>query len=221
MLQKIVKIEGYVRDVLENEIAHDFKHVDRVRNWGLRVARGEGYDDLELIEAAALLHDVGLSVCGESRADHAALGADVAHVYLTEHQLYPPKEIDAIVDAVRNLNTLHSVDVLLINIIRDADMLDLWGAVGIMRAFTSKAHKPEYDPTNIKGKTWRMTAPDVDRRFAEGIGIGPYIMDQINFQISCYDNLNTATARELGAPLVDMMRQFVLQLEYEVRASRN
>jgi hypothetical protein len=84
-------------------------------------------------------------------------------------------------------------------ILRDADILDLLGAVGIMRACTSKYNKPEYDPQQIKGETWGMRAEDFTRRFRQGLGIGPYLVDQINFQISCYDNLQTATARAWAA----------------------
>jgi hypothetical protein len=95
-------------------------------------------------------------------------------------------------------------------------MMDLFGAVGIMRAFTSKASKPEYDINNIKGITWGATAKDFDVRFSSGLGIGDYIIDQINFQISCYDNLNIETAKELAKPLLDYMRNYIICLEKEI-----
>jgi hypothetical protein len=61
-----------------------------------------------------------------------------------------------------------------------------------------------------------MTAQDVDQRFAEGKGVGDFIVDQINFQASCGDSLRTETARQIAAPLVATMRAFLIQLEAEV-----
>jgi uncharacterized protein len=49
----IQQIEDFVRPFMGAEIGHDFKHVDRVRNWALLIARREGYDDLDVVEAAA------------------------------------------------------------------------------------------------------------------------------------------------------------------------
>jgi HD superfamily phosphodiesterase len=102
-------------------------------------------------------------------------------------------------------------------ILRDADMLDAVGAIGLMRAFTSKYALPEYDPEHVKGNTWGLTGRDYDQRFATGEGIGSTIIDQVNFQISFYDNLNTQAAKRLAAPLVEFMRAFVRQIEAEVQ----
>ena len=64
-----------------------------------------------------------------------------------------------------------------------------------MRTFTSKYTQPEYDPHNVKGETWAMRGQDFTYRFQEGIGVGQYIIDQINFQLSCYDNLQTKNSQ--------------------------
>ena len=104
----------------------------------------------------------------------------------------------------------------MLDILQDADGLELFGAMGLMRAFTSKAALPEYDPANIKGDTWAMGADDFTRRFKRGIGVGPTLMDQVNFQISCGENLHTQTARRIAAPMVAFLRTFVLELEAEV-----
>ena len=221
-IDRIRQIEDYVRQTIEgvadndHKIAHGWRHVDRVRRWALLIAKSEGAADLELLEAAALLHDIGLAHVGQ-RSQHAQVGAKVAAAFLQERQLFSEQETDLIVDAVRNHNALGGVSPLA-TILRDADILDMLGAVGVMRAFTSKYANPEYDPRNVKGETWGMTTQDVDRRFAEGKGIGQYIVDQINFQASCYGNLRTETARRVAAPLVEYMRGFLIQLEAEIRS---
>jgi hypothetical protein len=44
-------------------------------------------------------------------------------------------------------------------------------------------------------------------------------VDQLNFQMSCYENLQSEAAREWGRPLVVYLRNFILQLEQEVANS--
>lgn len=221
---RIEHIEQHVRDVMAQvvipdlKLAHDFKHVDRVRHWALQIARDEGAVDLEVVEATALLHDIGLAYV-EHRNQHAAVGADVVAQFLREHGLFTGNEIAAIAEAIRCHSSLSGGGHLGI-VLRDADMLDLFGAVGLMRAFTSKYAKPEYDPHNIKGETWGITAAEVSQRFATGTGTGPCIVDQINFQISCYENVQTAKAKELAQPLVVLMQAYLVQLEHEIRAGR-
>lgn len=209
-------IEEYARRMMTAEVAHDFKHADRVRNWALRIAREEGFADLWVVEVTALLHDIGLSHVGK-RAMHGQVGARMATQFLGENGVFPKAVIAEIGNAIRYHNSIRRRSGKLLDIVRDADRLDLFGAIGIMRAYTSKASRPEYDPENVKGETWGDSARDFDERFDEGLGTGDYVVDQINFQISCYDNLSSETARCLAKPLIEFMRDYVIQLEYEVK----
>jgi ribosomal-protein-serine acetyltransferase len=47
-------------------------------------------------------------------------------------------------------------------------------------------------------------------------GMGDYIVDQINFQLSCWENLHTGTTRVLAEPLVAFMKVYLAQLETEI-----
>ena len=220
---RIARAERYVRETIEAvadeplSIGHGYAHVDRVRRWALWLANQEGYADRDRAEAAALLHDIGLGHLspGDDRRAHGPIGAEVAVRFLRAEQLFPEWEIEAIADAVRCHNAMRGAGQLGA-ILRDADALDALGAVGLMRAFTSKHALPEYDPGNVRGETWGLTARDYDRRFAAGEGIGPTIVDQINFQISFADNLSTESARRAAKPLVAYMRAFLWQLAREV-----
>ncbi|HEY41785.1 MAG TPA: HD domain-containing protein [Dehalococcoidia bacterium] len=229
-MDKIGQIEDYVRSTMTGAVAHDFKHVDRVRHWALRIAKEEGFEDLEMVEIAALLHDIGLPYIDEEseRGKHGQVGAEITGRFLDENFDLTEEQIEQITSAVRHHCSPPSLvaDLLkdvgekgrLIAIVRDADIMDAIGAVGLMRAFTSKAAKPEYAPGNVKGDTWGLSGGEVDERFAKGLGIGGTIIDQINFQISYYDNLNTGTAKRLARPLVDFMRGYLIQLEREANA---
>jgi len=214
---KIRQVEEYAAGTMASEVAHDFKHVDRVRSWALQIAREEGYEDLEVVEIAALLHDIGLG-CAEKRSMHGQIGAEMAARFLRDNNLFPEERIEEIANAIRFHNSNREGSGKLLGILRDADMIDAFGAVGIMRAFTSKSSKPEYDPQNVKGDTWGISARGIDERFDRGLGVGDYIVDQINFQISYYDNLTTRTAKRLAKPLVEFMKDYIVRLEAEINA---
>ncbi len=222
---RIDQIEAYVRRLMSTavspdlRIAHDLKHVDRVRGWALIIGRDEGLD-LELVEAAALLHDIGLTCLeAEQRSQHAQASAELATRFLNEQQLFSHGEIEVLADAIR-CHSLPDGGGVIGAVLRDADKLDALGAVGLMRAFTSKYAKPEYDPGHPSGDTWQMTMGEFEKRFSEGKGIGEYILDQVNFQISFYGKLLTETARQIGKPLVDFMRAYVVQLDSEIHATQ-
>ena len=231
----IQQVEEFVKDTFSKAaqnnnltIAHDYKHVDRVRNWALRIAEREKYEDLEIVEIAALLHDIGLHYVQKkgNRDKHGEIGAEIAAKYLGENSNLTEKQINNIAAAIKYHGASPSVinNVLknneggetLIKIIRDADIIDALGAIGLMRAFTSKATLPEYDPLNIKGTTWGLSTKEFDKRFGEGSGIGKYIIDQINFQISYYDNLLTESGKRLAEPSGKFMQEFIIRLENEI-----
>lgn len=217
--KNIQQVEDYVKSIRDTEIAHDFVHVDRVRNWALQIAKSEGFEDLEIVEIAALMHDIGLSQA-KRRVAHGVIGASMAAKFLGEKKFLAQERIDEICNAIRFHNKNREGEGRLLEILRDADTIDLSGAIGIMRAFLCTSSRIEYDPKNIKGETWGMGVADFNKRFDNGIGIGDFIIDQLNFQISCYENLSTKTAKEIVKPLAEFMRDFIKQFEKEVQAGR-
>lgn len=220
-IQRIQKIEAYAEKILTGpfvveafRIAHDLPHVRRVYANAMRLAQAEGYPHLDRVAAAALLHDIGLPVV-DKRGDHPRVGAELAAQFLQGNELFAPDEITEICEAIVHHGRLDG-DTPLIHILRDADILDLLGNVGIVRAFTSKAHLPVYLPEHPRGETWGLSAAEFTQRFQAGLGVGSTILDQLNFQLSCYENLSTKTAKGWGRPLRDTMRQFVIQFAEEV-----
>lgn len=216
----ITHIENYVKGAMASycnpdlKIAHDFPHVDRVRQWAVRLAQVEGGFEREVVEATALLHDVGLPFV-QDRRDHARVGAEISATYLQEQGFFAPATNRAIVEAIACHSSLSGGGALGA-LLRDADMMDLFGTVGISRALTSKYMKPMYEQTAVKGITWGYNSQQFTERFQSGIGVGQTIVDQLNFQISCYDNLTTTTAKQWAKPLVAVVQNFVQQLESEV-----
>jgi uncharacterized protein len=210
------QIEDFARQhLLNGEIAHDYKHVDRVRRHALWIAEQEGYPHRDRVQAVALLHDIALGKV-ENRREHGKVGADMAAAFLREKALFDEAAIEEIANAIRWHDSVKQDDSPLLAILRDADMLEIFGAVGLLRGITSRATMPDYDADNIRGETWGFSARDFDPYFADGRGIGPTLIDHINWQMSCLDNLNTESAKRLARPLVFFMGVFVEQFVREV-----
>ena len=197
----LAELEAWVRKTLETDRkrAHGWLHTDRVRANIRVLAKAEGVD-LFLAEASALLHDVGRTQPGPEQ-EHGARSASMAGPLLEKLAL-DPEERNAILHAIRWHNSLRA-DTSLLCILRDADMLDGLGAMGIMRAFMSKSHLPPYN---------------VDRPFQHDTSRWPpdYASDQLFGQMEWFDGLNTDTARQMAKNRIAFMASFVSQARDEI-----
>jgi uncharacterized protein len=197
----LVPIERWVRDVFQGQeaVAHGWLHTDRVRRNIRHLAAAEGVDPI-LADMAALLHDVGRARPGPE-SEHGARSAAMAGPILDAVPLCAV-DCEAILYAVRWHNSRRA-DTPLLCILRDADMLDGLGAIGIIRAFMSRSHLPPYDP---------------DDPFGDGGDRWPalYCSDQYLSQMAWYDYLNTETAREMACERFSLMQAFLSQVRREL-----
>lgn len=127
---------------------HDFDHVLRVYHMAERLAQSEGAD-LEIVRAAALLHDAeGSAPGGEERASHHQQSAEFAAQVL-QAEGWPAERIAAVQHCIRahrfrgNGETPQTVEA---RVIFDADKLDVLGAIGAARviAYAALNHQPVY-----------------------------------------------------------------------------
>lgn len=130
---------------------HDFDHILRVYRMAERIALAEGAD-LEIVRAAALLHDAeGSHLADPSRrASHHHASAEFAgEVLLSEG--WPAVRIAAVqhcIRAHRFRDGSEPPQTLEAQIIFDADKLDAIGAVGVARviAYSARVPRPFYAP---------------------------------------------------------------------------
>jgi HD superfamily phosphodiesterase len=179
--------------------AHGWPHTDRVRRIVQILADAEGVDPF-LAELAALLHDVGRTQPGPEQG-HGARSAALAEPLLEGLPL-TDTEREAVLHAIYWHNSARA-DTALLCILRDADMLDGLGAMGIIRAFMSKSHLPPYDPH----------AP-----FEEGKNQWPpsFSSDQLLGQMAWVRKLNTGKARQMAERRIELMATFVAQARREL-----
>jgi uncharacterized protein len=117
--------------------SHDWSHTERVTACALRIAQKEGGDP-EIVELAALLHDIGRKEEDVSNGEvcHAEQGAIIARDILSRHG-YDRERTESVVNCIRThrFRSGEQPESLEAKIIYDADKLDCIGAVGIGRAF--------------------------------------------------------------------------------------
>jgi uncharacterized protein len=146
--------------------SHDWDHTLRVYNLCLHIGKKENAD-LEIVQYAAVLHDIGRSYQDRSNGKecHAKKGALLARDLLEKHKMDPGK-IEAIVHCIeahrfRGRITPRSIEA---KVLFDADKLDSIGAVGVGRAFLfagevgAKLHNKDIDMDKTKPYTQEDTA---------------------------------------------------------------
>ena len=188
--------------------AHDFDHVLRVTAMAERIARAEGAD-VEVVRAAALLHDIGRE--DRSGRDHAEIAAERARTILGA---YPPDKVDAVARAIlqHRFRAGPPPDSLEACCLFDADKLDAIGAVGVARAFAY---------TGVIGqRLWADVAPDYAERFAQGAAPSDEHTPQHEFAVKLSrlgGGMTTATGRAIAQDRHAVMQAFFERLAREMR----
>ena len=133
---------------LQADAVHDFAHVERVYRMAEKLAAEENAD-LEIVRAAALLHDVeGTTPGAEERANHHHSSAEFAAQVLKDEG-WPAGRIAAVqhcIRAHRFRDDREPPATLEAKILLDADKLDVLGAIGVARAvaYATLAGEPVY-----------------------------------------------------------------------------
>ncbi len=204
--QIIKKTEEYVKKCMKTlpPNVHDFKHVDRVRKWAIKIARTEKRD-IFLTEMSALLHDVGRSKENPPKILHADIGAKMAYQFLIKNKLVSKKEAEQITYAVACHG--RGGKGWLVEITQDADKLDGLGAMGIMRVSQGQYELPEYiNPKGREKNKWKKGEAAEILKKQKHVGLS--VLESINFQIIWYNNIHTKSAKKIAKPLMEFMKEF-------------
>jgi uncharacterized protein len=193
------ELEGVVRRHLASESSgHDYHHAFRVRDLGCQIAAVTGADP-DVVEAAALLHDIGH---GTGRADHARRGAELATETLSKCG-FPKSKIDAVAICIEHHHWKPDRaddprrPTAEYQAFADADRLDALGAVGIARtfAFGGANGRPIWNPE-----------PDETVQSAYGISSIHHFYDKL---LRLPNDMYTEPGRRLAAHRVAVMEEFL------------
>jgi uncharacterized protein len=207
-LEQIMKT---VELLLHNQSpAHDFQHILRVYKNAEMISRQEDGVDLDIILAAALLHDLVVYPKGSSKTINSADdSADVAKKILFEYKKYPIEKIEKVADTIRT----HSYSKKLIpstlegKILQDADRLDAIGAIGIARTFSvgGSENRSLYNPADAFCES--------ERRLDDT----QWTLDHMKKKLMILKNsMHTKTAKMLAEQRTEFMELFLNQLRKEL-----
>jgi len=220
MDEKIEKIKEIISKELTFCSAHNFDHVMRVYNLALHLAENEDVD-LEVIKAAALLHDIkGKKEIDDptGKTDHAIESAKMAESILNNLG-YSKDKIKHIQDCIvsHRYRTENKPQTKEAKIVFDADKLETVGAIGIARAFVwvgrnnaniyKKADIIEYTKENLGGK--------INGRIQDKTKHSP----QINWETKDKHILNylyTEKAKQIAKDRIIFSENFFKRLENEI-----
>jgi uncharacterized protein len=198
MSDVIEKAEARVKALLTGEsTGHDWYHIQQVRDMALRIAKTEG-GDKELIELAALVHDVGDHKLHASKEAGELVTREVLRVAGASRDL--SEKVMEIVSTM-SFSTGKIPESLEGRIVQDADRLYALGAIGIARAFAygGKKERLIYDPE--KPQDYSTT-------------IGHFYEKLLTLK----DKLNTASARTIAQNRHEFMEGFLKQFYKEWQA---
>lgn len=206
----VEQIQNEIRGQFEGEATgHDWHHIMRVFNTATYIQSKEG-GDLEVVQLAALLHDISDHKFNGGKLDE---GGKVASEILQRHNA-PQALIDKVRYIVDNVSfkgakTTSEMNSLEGKIVQDADRLDAIGAIGIARTFAYGGHKnqPIYEPEgNIElhesFEAYANAKTSSVHHFYEKL-------------LLLAERLNTPTGIELGKQRHQIMEQFLADFHHE------
>lgn len=206
----IEKTINFVKKKLEHaESGHNWFHMERVYNNALLIAKEETCD-LEVVQLAALLHDIADSKFHDG---DETVGPKVAREFLTSENV-SEETINHVVAIIENIsfkggNFEKQFTSKELEIIQDADRLDAIGAVGIARTFNyggfknREIYNPEIAPNlkMSKEEYKNSTAPTINH-FYEKL-------------LLLKDKMNTETGKKIAQQRHEFMEKFLEQFYKE------
>lgn len=217
-------VHKQIKEIMQKELsssAHSMDHVMRVHDLCMHLAKDEPQVDIDILEAAVLLHDIArIKEANDNtgNTDHAVLGAEMAEDILKKLAVAPEK-IEKIKHCImahrfRSGNEPKTIEA---KILFDADKLDTLGAVGIARLFMVAGEHGE--------KTYVDTPVEeyIKDNLVGGKPNGRIIvpskhspnLDFITKVIYIHDKLYTKKAKEIAKERLKYMHGFFRRLKNE------
>lgn len=181
----------YLRKIVQEELdyensGHDYAHVMRVFKNAVFIAQYVGGADMDVLKAAALLHDLSYGKRFYKK-DAAERSANLAKQRLSTKS-FTKKNIERIVYAIQYHDVWTKADATApveLKILRDADRLDYLGYTGIIRAIAY--------------------ATETNKRY----------IDCLYEWLELKNSFETSKGKALSKPRVKVMNNFIKKLEAE------
>ncbi len=206
------ELEKKVRQIFsEDKANHGFDHADRTRNIANKLQLREG-GDMEIIEAAVLLHDLHRVMKKENGEYCYPKETLTAARKILEGVKFPATKIELVLRCIE----LHEdrsftregkqKQAIEIQIVQDADNIDAMGAIGIARTF------------NFGGSNgiplWIQNV-DVNGFYDDAVTDNSTIHHFHEKLLKLKDDMNTQSAKEMAAERHRYMEEFINRFSKE------
>lgn len=210
MTNRIEKTIDFVKKELQNaEAGHDWWHIERVWKTSKTIAKEENVD-LEVVEFAALLHDIADA---KFHGGDEEIGPRIAGEFLKSIEV-EETIINHVRQIIRNMSFKSSLGEINFTspemlVVQDADRLDAIGAIGIARAFNyggfknRELYNPEIKPDiNISKEAYKKSTAPTINHFYEKL-------------LLLKDKMNTTTGKKIATQRHQFMEQYLQQFYAE------
>ena len=203
----INSIKNEVKEIMDNDSAHDFNHVMRVYKNAQKICKKEKANET-LVLCAALLHDIVSYPKSDKRSKMSSTESAKKSKIILKQYDFPNDEILIVSDAIRDHSFSQNKipENIVGKILQDADRLDAIGAIGIARVFATggSLKRPFY---NIDDPFCKTRKPD-DKTWT---------VDHFYQKLLKLESLMNTKSGEMEAKKrTKVLKEFLNQLKQEV-----
>lgn len=139
------ELKEKVKSIMGEEGSHDFSHIERVYNNAILISKGLDVD-MDVVKVSALLHDISKNdECDGKIKDHTKTGAKEARKIL-EKMNFPKDKTDKVCKCILYHDKPEDYDDLKeLRVLKEADGLEIMGAMGIARTFSYLGERKPWD----------------------------------------------------------------------------
>jgi uncharacterized protein len=200
-------IKNEVKEIMNNDSAHDFEHIMRVYKNAQKLCKQEKANE-KLVLSAALLHDIVSYPKSDKRSKMSSIESAKKSKSILRKYDYSEEEIVIISDAIRDHSfSQNKVPVTIEGkILQDADRLDAIGAIGIARVFATggSLKRPFY---NIDDPFCKTRKPD-DKIWT----VDHFYKKLLNLE----SLMNTKSGKIEAKKRTKVLKEFLKQLKHEL-----
>ena len=203
----IDSIQSEIKEIMDNDSAHDFEHVLRVYKNAQKICKKEKANE-KLILSAALLHDIVSYRKSDKRSKLSSIESAKKSKQILKKYDFASDEIAIICDAIKDHSFSQNKTPSTIEgkILQDADRLDALGAIGIARVFATggSLKRPFY---NIDDPFCKTRIPD------DKIWTVDHFFQKL-LKLECM--MNTKSGKIEAKKRTKVLKEFLNQLKQEI-----
>lgn len=203
----INSIKNEVKEIIDNDPAHDFEHIMRVYKNAQKISKQEKVNE-KLVLSAVLLHDIVSYPKSDKRSKNSSVESAKKSKSILKKYDFSKEEIEIVSDAIRDhsFSKNKTPTTLVGKVLQDADRLDALGAIGIARVFATGG--------SLKRPFYNMDDPFCKTRKPDD---KTWTLDHFYQKLLKLETLmNTKSGKAEAKKRIKILEEFLKQLKQEI-----